>query len=81
MSQISMMMNMIGSVMPKAQPPANPVAEFLSGSVDKLYPNNEIAGMIKTVLVDAANQDPDGVMRALILVHNDIAEFAQSLQE
>ena len=78
---ISQMMKMVGSVLPAAQPPANPVAQFLVDELDKLYPGNEIADMLKTVIVDAANTDPDAIMAVLIGFHNDIGEFAQSLQE
>ena len=75
------MMKMIGSILPKPQPPANPVAQFLVDEIDKLYPGNEIADMIKTVIVDAANTDPDAVMHVLVGFHNDIREFVNGLQE
>lgn len=74
------MMSMLGSVLPAAQEPENQVSQFIVDEIDKLYPDNEIVGMIKTTLIDVTNNDPDAVLAALVKVHNDIGEFVQGLQ-
>ena len=78
---LGQMMSMLGSVLPAAEEPKNPVAEFLSGEIQKLYPEqNDITGMIEGAIVDMANTDPDGAMRVLLTLYNDIGEFYQGMQ-
>ena len=78
---IGQMMSMFGSILPKAEEPKNPVAEFLSDEIRKLYPEqNEITGMIEGAIVDMANTDPDGALRVLLTLYNDIGEFYQEMQ-
>ena len=78
---LGQMMSMIGSVLPKADEPKNPVAEFLSEEIRKLYPEqNEITGAIEGAIVDMANNDPDGSMRVLLTLYNDVGEFYQGMQ-
>ena len=75
------MMSMLGSVLPAAEEPTNPVAEFLSDEIRKLYPEqNEITGMIEGAIVDMANTDPDGALRVLLTLYNDIGEFYQAME-
>ena len=74
-------LSMIGCVLPKAAEPTNPVAEFLSGEIQKLYPEkNDITGMIEGAIVDMANNDPDIALRVLLTLYNDIGEFYQGMQ-
>ena len=78
---IGQMLSMIGCVLPKAAEPTNLVAEFLSGEIQKLYPEqNEITGMIEGAIVDMANNDPDMALRVLLTLYNDIGEFYQGMQ-
>lgn len=78
---LGQMMTMIGSVLPKAEEPTNPVAEFLSLEIRNLYPGqNEITKMIEGAIVDMANADPDGALRVLLTLYNDIGEFYQGMQ-
>ena len=78
---LGQMMSMIGGVLPKAEEPKNPVAEFLSMEIRKLYPDqNEITGIIEGVVVDMANTDPDMALRVLLVLYNDIGEFYQGQQ-
>jgi len=77
---MSKMLGMFSNMLPPSQPPANPVAQFLSDVVEELYPDNEIVGMIQTSLIDVANNDPNAVMRALVRIHGDIGEFVGRLQ-
>ena len=78
---LGQMMSMLGSVLPKAAEPKNPVAEFLSGEIQKLYPEqNEITGMIEGAVVDMANNDADMALRVLMTLYNDIGEFYQGMQ-
>lgn len=79
---LGQMMGMFGSMLPKAKPPANPVAQFLSDEIAKMYPEkNEIVGMIEGVVVGMGNDDPNGTMRVLVSLHNDIGELVNTLQE
>ena len=79
---LGQMMSMIGSVLPKAEEPKNPVAKFLSEEIRKLYPEqNEITGMIEGAVVDMANNDPEMAKRVLFTLYNDIGEFYQAQQE
>lgn len=78
---LSQMMSMLGSVLPAAEEPANPVAEFLSSEIRKLYPEqNEITGMIEGAIVDMANTDPGAALRVLLTLYNDIGEFYHGVQ-
>ena len=75
---LGQMMSMFSSVLPKAEEPKNPVAEFLSEEIRKLYPEqNEITGMIEGAIVDMANNDPETAKRVLFTLYNDIGEFYQ----
>jgi hypothetical protein len=78
---LGQMMSMFGSVLPKAEEPKNPVAEFLSGEIRKLYPEqNEITGMIEGAIVDMANTDEAAALRVLLTLYNDIGEFYQAME-
>ena len=78
---LGQMMSMLGSVLPAAEEPENPVSAFLSGEIRKLYPEqNEITGMIEGAIVDMANTDPDAALRVLLTLYNDIGEFYQGMQ-
>jgi hypothetical protein len=79
---LTQMMGMFGSMLPKSKPPANPVAQFLADEIKKMYPErNEVVGMIEGIVVGMGNDDPNGTMRVLVTLHNDIAALVNTLQE
>ena len=76
---LGQMMSMLGSVLPAAEEAKNPVAEFLSGEIRKLYPEqNEITKMAEGVIVDMANTDEASALRVLIVLYNDIGTFYET---
>lgn len=76
---LGQMMSMIGSVLPKAEEPTNPVAEFLSLEIRNLYPEqNEITKMIEGAIVDMANSDEAAALSVLVTLYNDIGEFYET---
>lgn len=78
---MNQMLGMLSSVLPAAEEAKNPVAEFLSGEIQKLYPEqNEITGMIEGAIVDMANTDEAAALRVLLTLYNDIGEFYQGMQ-
>lgn len=78
---LGQMMSMFGSILPKAEEPTNPVSEFLSGEIQKLYPEqNDVTKMIEGAIVDMANTDEAAALRVLLTLYNDIGEFYQEMQ-
>lgn len=75
------MLGMFSGMLPKAKPPANTVSCWLSEEIEKLYPGeNEIMDMVKGLVIGMANGDPNGALRVLVTLHNDIGDLVTGLQ-
>lgn len=68
----------------------NPVSQFVCDELDKILEDTEVSRVIKSQLSQKANNDPNGVLNALVTLyndrtletmHNNIGEFVKSLNE
>ena len=77
------MLSMMGASLPEPVAADNLVAEFVERELHLLMPadiDTEILDIFQGVYVGAANKDPNGVLKTLVRIHNDVGELVQSLQ-
>lgn len=68
----------------------NPVSQFFCDVIDKVLEDSKLVNVIKAQAVKRSNDDPNGVLKQLVTLHNDgvlirfhndIEEFVKELTE
>jgi len=71
----------IKPMLPKAQPPKNPVSEFISGLFTDQFNDAGELELLHTIAVNISNEDPNRVLELLVSAHNSIGAFVTKLTD
>ena len=68
-------------MMPDREPIANPVSEFLDGLLDERFGDAPEGELLRTIVINNSNGDPNGVIELLVQLHDKIGVFVTRLQD
>jgi len=74
-------MKAISSSLPSDLAPTNVVSEFVDAEFGKMFPDNEEVNLIKLLVVQFANDDPNTVLNRLVGFSNDVAGFVKRISD
>lgn len=70
---------MCSALIPEGTVPTNVVSDFLAAEFEKIFPDVEDIQLIRLLVLQISNSDPNAVLEKLVLVANDISEFVAVL--
>ncbi len=79
MNPMNQIMKMCSALIPEGTVPTNVVSDFLAAEFEKIFPDVEDIQLIRLLVLQISNSDPNAVLEKLVLVANDISEFVAVL--
>ena len=80
-SPIQNIMAALSPLLPSSQPVKNPVSEFLDNLLTEKYGDAAETELLHLIVVNSANEDPNGVLEMMVDLHDRIGVFVTRVQD